>query len=55
MFPWAIEMLANQNLLHKRRENFVRVFEHPGCWDAKTIRFIAIECLSEDQELRRSE
>jgi hypothetical protein len=52
MCPWAIEMLANQNLFHKRRENLVKNFEHLGSCDAITIRFIVIHYLREDQGLR---
>jgi hypothetical protein len=52
MRPWAIELLANQYLLYKRRENLVRNFEPFGNCDAKTTRLIVIDCLNEDKEWR---
>jgi hypothetical protein len=39
------EILANQNLPHQR--NVVWNFEHPGSFNAKTVRFFATDCLSE--------
>jgi hypothetical protein len=52
MYSWAIGMLANQKLLHRLREGLVRNFEHPGSRDAKRIRFVVIDCLNEDRQVR---